>query len=73
MPAGWDLTAFLLADNFKGLTGQDHPARPKPAKAASTASRYSALRSRLEAQRARLETVQRIADNIEAAAPSPPD
>ena len=47
-PAAWSLQSFLLADVYAALTGEQHPARPKP-----KSSRYADLRERLERQRAR--------------------
>lgn len=60
---GWDLHALLLTDLFRALTGQDHPARPKP----KGSSRHERLSARLKAQQRRMAAVQRIAENVDAA------
>lgn len=48
---GWETGDYLLADIYGALTGQAHPARPNPKKAARQAS----LVAKLKAQRERLE------------------
>lgn len=53
IPGGVDLTAVVLMDVYHALTGEEHPARPKP-RATSGASRAADLRERLRAQRDRL-------------------
>jgi len=50
IPRGWDRSEFLTADLFHALTGEPHPDRPKPSKAA----RHRELVARLEQQRARM-------------------
>lgn len=47
---GWTLTDILLTDLFHALTGETHPARPKPKKAQKDAT---SMLEKLKAQRAR--------------------
>lgn len=49
---GWDTVAYLMADVYHALTGQMHPARPRPDESKKS-TRYAKLRAALEAQRAR--------------------
>lgn len=55
---GWDTKAFLLADIFAAVTGEQHPARPSGEKKAKKA-RAARLRAQLEAQRDRVEARKR--------------
>ena len=51
IPAGWQLTDFLLADLYQAFTGKEHPSRPKPTVANGRTASHVA---RLRAQRDRL-------------------
>lgn len=52
---GWDVTAYLVADLYAAMTGEQHPARPT---GEGSRSRYADLRARLERQRARHQSAE---------------
>lgn len=57
LPFGFTVTDLLLTDLYAALTGESHPARPKP----SSSSPPDDVVARLKAQRERLQSQRREA------------